>query len=119
VLSSAQLAATMRTAHLPDLAAVSLAVSDSRRRCAAAGRDPGSLAIGLGGLWPMLDIRRGWDAGAIVEAARAAAEIGVGTLFTTVCGDDPSVANETLAAFGEQVVGAVHDIDVRDEEQRV
>jgi probable F420-dependent oxidoreductase len=118
VLSSAELAATMRTAHLPDLAAVSLAVSDSRRRCEAAGRDPGSVAIGLGGLWPMLDIRRGWDVGAVVEAARAAASIGVGTLFTTICGDDPPAANETLAAFGEQVVGAVHDIDIRRQEQR-
>jgi probable F420-dependent oxidoreductase len=110
VLSSAQLAATMRTAHLPDLTAAGVAVADLRRRCAAAGRDPGSIEAGLGGLWPMLDIRRGWDVGAIVEAARSAAAIGVGTLFTTICGDDPSAANETLAAFGEQVVAAVADI---------
>jgi probable F420-dependent oxidoreductase len=118
VLSSPELAATMRTAHLADLAAVSLAVSDSRRRCEAAGRDPGSVAIGLGGLWPMLDIRRGWDAGAITEAAQAAARIGAGTLFTTICGDDPSAASETLEAFGEQVVGAVRDIDRQGQEQR-
>ena len=119
VLSSAQLAATMRTAHLPDLPAAAAAVADLRRRCEAAGRDPGSVAIGLGGLWPMLDIRKGWDAGAIIETARAAASVGVGTLFTTICGDDPSAANETLAAFGEQVVGAVRDIDIRRQEQRI
>ena len=119
VLSSAQLAATMRTAHLPDLAAASAAVADLRRRCVAVGRDPGSVSVGLGGLWPMVDIRKGWDPGAIIEAARAAASIGVGTMFVTVCGDDPSAANETLAAFGEQVVGAVHDLDIRDEEQRI
>jgi probable F420-dependent oxidoreductase len=120
VLSSAQLAATMRTAHLPDLAAAGAAVADLRRRCAAAGRSPDSVSAGLGGLWPMLDIRRGWDVGAIVQAARAAAAIGVGTLFTTICGDDPSAANETLAAFGEQVVAPVHDIDIDipDEEQQ-
>jgi probable F420-dependent oxidoreductase len=118
VLSSAQLAATMRTAHLPDLAAAAATVADLRRRCVASGRDPGSVAVGLGGLWPMLDIRQGWDVGAIVEAARAAASIGVGTLFTTICGDDPTAANDTLVAFGEQVVGAVHDIDIRHEEQR-
>lgn len=64
----------------------------------------------------MLDVRKGWDAGAIVEAARAAAAIGVGTLFATVCGDDPSAASETLAAFGEQVVGIVRDISIRSEE---
>ena len=119
VLSSAQLAATMRTAHLPDLTAAGAAVADLRRRCVAAGRDPGSVSAGLGGLWPMLDIRRGWDAGAVIEAARAAASIGVGTLFTTICGDDPSAASETLAAFGEQVVGAVRDIDIRGQEQRI
>jgi probable F420-dependent oxidoreductase len=118
VLSSPELAATMRTAHLPDLPAAAVVLADLRRRCVAAGRDPGSVPVGLGGLWPMLDIREGWDAGAIIEAARAAASIGVGTLFTTICGDDPSAANETLAAFGEQVVGAVHDIDIRRQEQR-
>jgi probable F420-dependent oxidoreductase len=118
VLTSPELAATMRTAHLPDLAAAGAAVADLRRRCVAAGRSPDSVSAGLGGLWPMLDIRKGWDAGAMVEAARAAAAIGVETLFTTICGDDPSAANETLAAFGEQVVGAVRDIDIRHEEQQ-
>jgi alkanesulfonate monooxygenase SsuD/methylene tetrahydromethanopterin reductase-like flavin-dependent oxidoreductase (luciferase family) len=118
VLTTPQLATTMRTAHLPDLAAAAVAVADLRRRLEAVGRDPGSVATGLGGLWPMLDIRQGWDAAAIIETARAAASIGVGTLFTTICGDDPSAANDTLVAFGEQVVGAVHDIDIRHEEQR-
>ena len=119
VLSSAQLAATMRTAHLPDLAAARLVIEDLRRRIERAGRDPGSVEAGLGGLWPMLDIRKGWDADAIIAAARSAAAIGVGTLFTTICGDDPSAANETLAAFGEQVVRAVHDIDPGRQEQRI
>ena len=118
MLSTPQLAATIRTAHLPDLAAAAAAIADLRRRLEAAGRDPGSVAVGLGGLWPMLDIRRGWDAGAITEAAQAAAGIGVGTLFTTICGDDANAASETLEAFGEQVVGAVRDIDIRGQEQR-
>ena len=117
VLSSAQLAATMRTAHLPDLPAASAAIADLRRRCAAAGRDPGSVSAGVGGLWPMLDIRRGWDADALIGAARLAAGIGVDTVFATVCGDDPAVASETIAAFGEQVVAAAHDIDTTHEEQ--
>jgi len=112
VLTTPQLAATMRTAHLPDLEAARLAIEDLHRRAGQAGRDPGQIAIGLGGLWPMLDIRRGWDVDAVVGAARSAASIGVGTLFTTICGDDPSAARETLTAFGEQVVGAVHDIGI-------
>jgi alkanesulfonate monooxygenase SsuD/methylene tetrahydromethanopterin reductase-like flavin-dependent oxidoreductase (luciferase family) len=119
VLTIPQLAATMRTAHLPDLAAAAAAVADLRRRCEEAGRDPISVEVGLGGLWPMLDIRRGWDADAIAAAAQAAAGIGAGTLFTTVCGDDASAASDTLAAFGEQVVGAVRDIDMRGQEQRI
>ena len=110
ILTTAQLATTIRTAHLPDLKAARLAIEDLHRRCEAAGRDPASVSLGLSGLWPMIDIRRGWDAAAIVEAARAAASIGVGTLFTTICGDDPTAANDTLVAFGEQVVAAVADI---------
>jgi hypothetical protein len=109
----------MRTAHLPDLAAARLAIEDLRRREEQAGREPGSVEAGLGGLWPMLDIRKGWDASAIIAAASSAASIGAGTLFTTICGDDPSAASETLAAFGEQVVGAVRDIDIRRQEQRI
>jgi len=122
ILTTPQLATTIRTAHLPDLKAARLAIEDLHRRCEAAGRDPASVSLGLSGLWPMIDVRQGWDAVAIVEAARAAASIGVRTLFTTICGDDPAVANETLAAFGEQVVGAVRDIDtdidIRRQEQR-
>jgi probable F420-dependent oxidoreductase len=110
ILTTPQLATTIRTAHLPDLKAARLAIEDLHRRCEAVGRDPASVSLGLSGLWPMLDIRQGWDADAIVEGARAAASIGVGTLFTTICGDDPLAANETLAAFGEQVVVAVADI---------
>jgi probable F420-dependent oxidoreductase len=110
ILTTPQLATTIRTAHLPDLKAARLAIEDLHRRCEAVGRDPASVSLGLSGLWPMLDIRQGWDAAAIVEAAQAAASIGVGTLFTTICGDDPLAANETLAAFGEQVVAAVADI---------
>lgn len=119
VLTTPPLAATMRTAHLPDLAAAAVAIADLRRRCEAAGRDPGSVAVGLGGLWPMLDIRRGWDADAILEAADAAAAAGVGTLFTTICGDDPAVAADTLVAFGDQVVAAAAGLDVRRQEQRI
>jgi probable F420-dependent oxidoreductase len=121
ILTTPQLAATIRTAHLPDLAAARLAIEDLHRRAGLAGRDPGQIAIGLAGLWPMLDIRRGWDVDAVVGAVRAAASIGVGTVFTTICGDDPTAASDTLIAFGEQVVGAVRDIDIdiRQQEQRL
>jgi probable F420-dependent oxidoreductase len=121
ILTTPQLAVTIRTAHLPDLKAARLAIEDLHRRAGQGGRDPGQIAIGLAGLWPMLDIRRGWDVDAVVGAARAAASIGVGTLFTTICGDDPTAASDTLVAFGEQVVGAVRDIDIdiRREEQRL
>jgi probable F420-dependent oxidoreductase len=109
VLTGERMAATMRTAPLPDRAAVVAAISDLRRRTTAAGRDPGEIAIGLAGLWPLLDVRQGWDAGAMAGTAHSMAEIGVGTLFVTVCGDDPSAANDTLVAFGEQVVAVVKE----------
>jgi probable F420-dependent oxidoreductase len=116
ILTTPQLAATIRTTHLPDLAAVEAAVADLHRRLEAAGRDPQAVAAGLAGLWPMLDIRRGWDTGALVQAAQAATAAGVGTVFATICGDDPSAANETVAAFGEQVVAAVRGLGIRPEE---
>jgi probable F420-dependent oxidoreductase len=109
VRTEARLAATMRTVQLADRAAARRAISDLFRRCDKAGRDPGEVAIGLAGLWPMLDVRQGWDAGAMAEAAHSMAEIGVGTLFVTICGDDPSAANDTLVAFAEQVVAAVKE----------
>ena len=62
ILTTPQLATTIRTAHLPDLKAARLAIEDLHRRCEASGRDPASVSLGLSGLWPMLDIRQGWDA---------------------------------------------------------
>jgi probable F420-dependent oxidoreductase len=115
ILTTPQLATTIRTTHLPDLAAVQAAVADLHRRLEAAGKDPRSAAVGLAGLWPMLDIRRGWDSGALVQAARAATAAGVDTVFATICGDDPSAASETVAAFGEQVVAVVRDLGPRHE----
>jgi probable F420-dependent oxidoreductase len=107
VLTGERLAATMRTAPLPDRAGVATAISDLRRRAAEVDRDPGAIAVGLAGLWPMLDVRQGWDAGAMADGAHSMAEIGVGTLFVTICGDDPSATSDTLIAFALQVVVAV------------
>jgi probable F420-dependent oxidoreductase len=108
VLTGEAMAATMRTAPLPGLAAVRTAVQDLRRRCLDEGRDPDEVAIGLAGLLPMLDIREDWSLDALTDAARSAAELGVDTLFVTICGDDPFAANDTLAAFGEHVVAALN-----------
>jgi hypothetical protein len=74
----------------------------------------GRVTLGLGtgylkGEMRALGVNQGWDAGAMAGAAHSMAEVGVGTLFVTVCGDDPSAANDTLVAFGEQVVAVVKE----------
>jgi probable F420-dependent oxidoreductase len=107
LMTGAPLATTIRTPPLPDQDAVRRAIEDLRRRAERSGRDPGDIAIGLAGLWPMLDLRRGWDPEAMVEAAHAAVAIGVDTVFVTVCGDDRSATDDTVAAFGEQVVAVL------------
>lgn len=104
VLTTDQLASTMRTRPLPDLAAVAGAVEDLRQRTVQAGRSADEVAVGLGGLWPILDIRAGWDVDERLESAQRAADVGVGTLFLTVIGDDTHAANDTVAAYGEQVI---------------
>ena len=105
VLTTEELAGTMRTRPLPDLAAVELAVADLRARTARAGRDQADVRLGLGGLLPMLDIRRGWDVDEILQRAEQACGLGIETLFVTVIGDDAHAANDTVEAFGEQLVG--------------
>jgi probable F420-dependent oxidoreductase len=106
-LTDATLATTMRTPPLPDQDAVRRAIDDLRRRAERSGRDPGEIAVGLAGAWPMLDVRRGWDPDTMAETAQAWQAIGVDTLFVTICGDDPSATNDTVVAFAEQVVAVV------------
>ncbi len=56
------------------------------------------------GHWPKLDIRQGWDVDAYLGDVARFAELGVEWLVMLVCGDDPDAAEETVRAFGEQVV---------------
>jgi len=103
LMTDDRLASTIRTPAMRDLDAAAAAIADLRTRIMRAGRHPGDVSIGLTGLWPILDVRRGWDRDVMLADARAAARIGVDTLFVTVIGDDPGAACATVEAFGDVV----------------
>lgn len=95
---------TTRTAPLGDVDAVARRIEDVRRAAEAAGRDPAEVEIALAGVWPMLDVRAGWDAPAYLADVAALDALGVDWIISTCCGDDPSVAEETVRCFGAEIV---------------
>jgi probable F420-dependent oxidoreductase len=106
-LTTEELAATIRSGHLPGPAEVRDRIEGLRRAAEAHGRDPGELVVGLGGVTPsMLDIRTGWDTDRVLEDVAGYAALGVDWMMCTVAGDDPAASEETTRAFGEQVVRA-------------
>jgi len=107
VVAGEELARTMRTPVIADLDAVGAAIRDLRERAERHGRDPAEIDVGVGGLAPMLDVRRPWDTAAVLASAERAEALGVDTMYVTTCGDDPEAAADSVAEFGAQVVAAV------------
>lgn len=95
---------TTRTAPLRDVAAVAGRIREVRRVAEDAGRDPAEVEIALAGVWPMLDVRAGWDAAAYLDDVAALEALGVDWIISTCCGDDPTVAEETVQRFGAEIV---------------
>ena len=94
------------------------------RTCIAGPSRPGAIPArsrsGLAACGRCLTSARATEAGGDRRGGPGSEQqIELGRLFTTICGDDPAAAT-TLAAFGEQVVGAVRDIgiDIRRDEPR-
>lgn len=98
------LANTTRTTPLPDIATVGRRIAELREATVAAGRPVDAVEAVVTGNWPMLDIRKGWDADACLADLEHLTGLGADWVVLTVCGDDPAVAEESAQAFGEQVV---------------
>jgi probable F420-dependent oxidoreductase len=107
ILGDAQQAATIRTRRLPDLTALRDDIEELRRLTDEAGRPPVDVVVA--GTWPMLDIRKGWDVDRCLLQVDELAALGVDGMAVLTCGDDPSVAEETVQRFGEEVVMKVRD----------
>jgi probable F420-dependent oxidoreductase len=97
---------TLRTVPIPTLDDFAARVDDVRARCEVAGRDPSTLEIICNGAVPMLDIRDGLDAGAMLETVALLEQMGTDWVAFNLCGDDPVASIETLEWFAEHVIGA-------------
>ncbi|WP_261570579.1 LLM class F420-dependent oxidoreductase [Frankia gtarii] len=103
-LTTETLAGTIRTAHVPDSAAVGERIDRLRHATTAAGRDPAEVTVALGGVLPILDVRRGWNAEQVRADIAEYESLGVDWLICNVIGDDPGASEETVRRFGEEII---------------
>jgi len=95
---------TIRTRAITDTAALARRISDLRNALDTAGRDPSEVTIAVSGMWPILDIRNGASPAGYLDQVAELESLGVEWLISTICGDDPAAARDTLDHFGENVI---------------
>lgn len=105
LVMDAPAATTIRTPPIPNLASLRTHIEQLHTQLAAAGRDPAEVEIAVSGVWPMLDVRKGWDADDRRADIARLEELGVTWMLLLTCGDDPAAAEDTVRAFGEQFAG--------------
>lgn len=105
-LTTPMLARTIRTAHVPDLAAVRERLSMLRRELDRIGRDPAEVEIAVSGAWPMLDIRNGWDTDKVLSDVGELEALGATWIVSNAIGDDAAASEDTVRRFGDQIVQA-------------
>jgi hypothetical protein len=98
------LARTIRTTPMPDIAAVGAGIARLHEALDKAGRPRDAVEVVLGGNWPMLDVRVGWDAAERLEQLAALEQMGVTWIICNVIGDDPAASEDTVRRFGTEVV---------------
>jgi len=104
MVSPPELFRTIRSLPIADLDALARSIDGFRALVVGHGRDPADLDIVVHGTWPMLDVRKGWSADERLEHVATLEGMGATWVVSTCCGDDPVAAEETVRAFGEQVV---------------
>ncbi|KJE21643.1 oxidoreductase [Frankia torreyi] len=103
-LTTETLAGTIRTAHVPDSAAVGERIDRLRDATNAAGRDPAEVTVALGGVLSLLDVRQGWNVDQVRADIAEYESLGVDWLIFNVIGDDPAASEETVRRFGEEII---------------
>jgi probable F420-dependent oxidoreductase len=104
MLSGPELIRTIRTLPIADLDALAQRIEQLRDATAANGRTRDAVEVVVTGMWPMLDVRKGWSVDERLEQVATLEALGVTWVVSTCCGDDPAAAVDTVRAFGEQVV---------------
>ncbi|HVW44705.1 MAG TPA: TIGR03619 family F420-dependent LLM class oxidoreductase [Amycolatopsis sp.] len=105
-LTDEVLSRTIRTAMVPDLAAVRGRLDVLAERLGRRGRALRDMEIAVAGLWPKLDARAGWDAGRIRADVDELERMGVTWVTVVVAGDAPAVAERTVRRFGQEIISA-------------
>jgi probable F420-dependent oxidoreductase len=97
----------IRTMPVPDIEALKRRIAAFRAAAEGFGRDPDTLDVVVvgAGLAP-LDLRKGWRVEEQLAVIEAMAALGVTWIISAAPGDDPVVAEESVRAFGEQVLAA-------------
>lgn len=102
---------TTRTTPLPDEATLATRIDEVRTAAVQAGRDASDVEIAVAGALPMLDVRTAWSTERYLDTVGRLEALGVDWMLSTVCGDDPQVAVETLEHFGPAVVQPTRTAD--------
>jgi probable F420-dependent oxidoreductase len=105
LLTGGHSVSVLRTEPMPDMATMAQRIDMLRTAVTDAGRRVEDVAIVAAGVWPMLDVRRGFTVEAFRDDVGRLEEIGADWVVFNVCGDDVGAAEETLRAFAEQVIG--------------
>ncbi|MFN8026872.1 MAG: TIGR03619 family F420-dependent LLM class oxidoreductase [Acidimicrobiia bacterium] len=106
MIAGPELVRTIRTLPIADLDALARRLDQFRRQVEANGRAPDDVEVVVTGAWSMLDVRAGWSVDERLAQVAELERLGVDWVVSTCCGDDPAAAEETVRAFGEQVVQA-------------
>jgi probable F420-dependent oxidoreductase len=104
MIAGPELVRTIRTLPIGDLDELARTIDDFRDRVEANGRVIDDVDVVVTGLWPMLDVRAGWSVDERLASVAELERLGVDWIVSTCCGDDPAAAEDTVRAFGEQVV---------------
>jgi probable F420-dependent oxidoreductase len=104
VITTDQLARTMRTAPINGFGELARRIDTLRTSTVAHGRDARTVEVVVSGHWPLLDVRHGWDSNRMRDEVAELNQMGVDRVVVLVCGDDPGASEDTVRRFGEEVI---------------